>query len=220
MGAASYVEDITDRRIEGLILRQVSAFEENQLASLRAGTLTEDTLQRDLERLRQRIVAPLEAIKEKAGAQGLDLGNQLLKLQSEISAASSSMEQILARIALQSDVKDAGGDVLSHFLESFAAQYRSLLSVLRVTAQPLSADNRKKLDQIRANCEDDVRRVKSLAQRLTARELGIALLYRKVEELQKELDQVRRPGLRDMDATGYDDFGKYIRDKNIKKLQR
>ncbi len=220
MGVASYLEDLEDRRIEAQLLRGVTQFEEHQRARLRSGTLSEDSLQRDLEALRQRIVAPLEAIKAKAGAQDLELGNQLLKLQAEINTASGAMEELLAQVDRGPGAQEPDGDAVASFMVNFAVQYRLLLRVLQATAQPLSTENRNKLERIRSACEWDLQQIKALARRLAARDQGIALLYRKVEELQKELDRTQRPMASDMDGTGYESFDRYTKDKGIRQLKR
>ena len=218
MGAVSYLEDIEENRLNGLILREFSKFHEHQKQQLRVGTLTEESLQRDIEKLRQQVIEPLEVIRNKIGDQGLDLGNELLKLESDISARSSAMETLLGKLNFDSSERmDVVASPLSRFLGSFSEQYRQLLRVLQVATGVLGAKNRAKLDQIRRTCEDDVRQLKSLSKRLEAREQSIAILYGKIVELQKELDNIRQPGSKGLDATGYDSFDDYAADMKIKR---
>jgi hypothetical protein len=220
MSRASFVEDIEERRIDDLILQPFAQFENAQLEGLRACVVTEASLCCDLETLRQRIVAPLEAIRNKMGAEGGGLGNQLLKLQLEINDASTAMTKILTELSANTGGQTGSDASLSQFLQSFVNNYRLLLRVIQVIAQPLRVDNRKTLDQIRSSCEDDIKNIESLPRTLMTRQEGIARLYAENEALKKSLDKARQSETADIDASGYSNFGRYVSDMGITKLRK
>jgi len=192
MGNASYLEDITERNIAARVHKEFAAYEEQQIERLRASQLTEETLRRELDSFRRSIVVPLEAIIAKYGQEGPDLGNQLLKLQSEINAASSAMMRILSGVTAADSKRP--NLPLADFLTSILNNYRLLLRIIDVISSPLRAGDRSTLARIRASCEEDGLRLKSLPGRLAAREEGIARLYEENQRLKDEIDRARHPG--------------------------
>lgn len=220
MGATSYLEDIQDRIIDSQhILQSLDHFAEHQRAKLQSGTLTESSLNRDIDVLRKQIVEPLRAIEKKAGADGVRIGNQLLELQHRIGAFSSSIDRILAQIDFDPGAH-SNGKAIEGFLEGFGDTYRLVLATLRQIASLLGADHRQKLEGICAMGVHHVRQVTTISKRLAARERAVAELYRENDKLKKELDQAREPGLHLLDGSGYDDFTHFTEQKQVAKLNR
>jgi hypothetical protein len=220
MGQVSQNEDIEEGRIEAVLHQQFAEYEAQLIDRFRKGSLSEEALQRELKSLRLSIVTPLEAIINKFGRSGPDLGNQLLRLRAEINDASSAMAGVLTKLASHGSASAASAKSLPDFLETFLENYRLLLRVIHLIAQPLNVQDRQTLNQIRVSCEDEIKKIKTLPAALRAREEAIARLYVENETLRDERDLLMDPKRTTIAAAGDKSWNDVTDDPGVNRLHR
>lgn len=218
MGQVSYLEDIEESRLAALIHEEFARFERLQMDRLANGGVSEETLRREIASLRSSIVAPLETIVKKVGANGPDLGNQLLELQLQINQASAGVSQVIARLGSGSQGHGAGS--LAELLESTLENFRLLLRIIHVLSQPLKASEKDMLNQMEVSFENEIGLLRGVPKTLRAREEGVAQLYAENLRLKDELDSLRNPGRSSLDTVADTDWNQVMRDPGMKRLRR
>ncbi|MBT3071968.1 hypothetical protein KKP04_13970 [Rhodomicrobium sp. Az07] len=219
MGFSSTKEDI-EERLEGNIRRDWDCLRERFVGSLKDGILTEAKMQQELSHFEKRVIEPLEAIRRQSGECGLDLGNELRKIQMHINSASNEIKCLVKESEPQPGEQIYSIDIsLNEIIQRFIDQHIRLIRIVEIFSSATNARDRPLVNKIKCSCERDISAIKRFNKILSCREKSIADLYQKLQSLQTELDFTRKPGSAELNPSGYDDWPDYTQKMQIRPIK-